>query len=72
MPVCRHDFHNGVMAHMLHVGERTIHRIFVAWVVFMEAIFPYSNLKPDDEFLFYRIPEVFNKTVHGLTYIIIA
>ena len=72
MTVCRHDFHNGAMAYMLQNGESTIYRIFVAWVVFTEAIFSCLSLKPDDGFLPYSVPEVFNKTGHHLTDIITA
>ena len=57
---------------MLQTGERTIHRIFLVWVVFMEAKFSCLNLKPDDGFLPYSMSEVFNKTGHDLKYLIIA
>ena len=64
--VSRHGFHNGVIAYILQLGESIIHRIFVVWVVFMKAI-------SDDAFcLPYSMTEVFNKTGHGLAYIIIA
>ena len=33
----------------------------------MEAIFSCLNLKSDDGFLRYKMPEVFNKTGHDLT-----
>ena len=38
----------------------------------MEAIFSSLNLKYDDGFLPYSMPEVFTKTGHGLTDIIIV
>ena len=38
----------------------------------MKAIFSHINLKPDDEFLTYNLPEAFDKTELGLIYIIIA
>ena len=38
----------------------------------MKAIFSCLNLKPVDGFLPYNIPEVFNKTGHGLTDIVIV
>ena len=38
----------------------------------MEAIFSCLNLKFDDGFLLYSMHEVFNKTGHGLSGIIIA
>ena len=33
---------------MLHIHEITIHRIFVACVVLMEAMLPWFNLKSDN------------------------
>ena len=41
-------------------------------VLFVKAIFSCLSLKPDDEFLPYNMPELFNKTGHGLTDIGIA
>ena len=41
-------------------------------VVFVKAIFSCLNLKPDDKFLPYNMPELLNKTGHGLTDIVIA
>ena len=38
----------------------------------MKAILSCLNLKPDDEFLSYNMPELFNKTEHGLTDLVIA
>ena len=38
----------------------------------MKAIFSCLNLKPDDGFLPYNMPELFYKTGHGLTDIVIA
>ena len=39
---------------------------------FVKAIFSCLNVKPDDGFLPYNMPKVFNKTGHGLTGIVIA
>ena len=72
MNLCRHGFQNGVMSFMLQFGQSAIHRIFLAWVVFVKAIFSCLNLKADDGFLPYNMPDVFNKTGHGLTDIVIA
>ena len=44
--------------------------MFVAWIVFEKAILSCLNLKPDDGFLPYNMPEFFNKTGHGLTDIV--
>ena len=35
-----------------------IHIIFIMWVVFMEATFPWLSIKLDDGFLSYSMPEV--------------
>ena len=51
MTACGHGIHNGVMAYMLQFGWSAIHRVFVAWVVFLKAIFSCLNFKPDDGFL---------------------
>ena len=50
LTVCRNTFHNGAMSYiyMLQIHESTIHRIFVACAVLMEAMLPCFNLKPDD------------------------
>ena len=44
----------------------------MAWIVFVKAIFSFLNLKSDDGFLIYNIPELFSKSGHGLTDIVIA
>ena len=69
MTVCKHCFHNGVMTYMLQFA---IHRIFVAWVVFVKAILSCLNLKPDNVFLRYNMPELLNKAGHVLTVIVFA
>ena len=44
----------------------------MAWVEFVKEIFSCLNLKYDNEFLPYNMPELFNKTGHDLTDIVIA
>ena len=51
---------------------KCFHRIFVAWLVFVKSIFSCLNLKPCNVFLPYNMPDVFNKTGHDLTDIVIA
>ena len=46
--------------------------MFAAWVVFVKAVLSCLNIKPDDGVFLYNVPEVCNKTGHGLTNIIIA
>ena len=67
MTVCIRNFHNNVITCLSQTRERAIHRMFVARVVLMEVIFLCLNLKPDDGFLPYIMPDIFNKTRHGLT-----
>ena len=69
--ICRHSLHQGVMAFMLKVGESTMQRIFVGWIVFLETIFTHIDLKPEAGFLLKKITDIFVKTGHGLTDMII-
>ena len=57
--MCRRGFHNSLMAYMLQIVKSTMHRIFVAFVLFMQAILSQLNLKLDDRFLPCNITEVF-------------
>ena len=66
MVVYRHGVQNRIIAYMLQIGETTIQRIFVVWVDFVVTIFSCLNLKPNDGILLDIMPEVFNKTGHGL------
>ena len=59
------------MAHKLSVFESTVSRLFVAWIVFLETLFDEVDLHPDDEYLLKRMPEIFVKTGHCLTDMII-
>ena len=54
-------------AYMLNIGEITMQQIFVVWLLFMEVIFSKINLRPDEAFLAYNIPEIFIRTRHELT-----
>ena len=54
-----------------HTCYKLVHSISVAWVALMEAIFSPLNLKPDDQFLPYNLPEIFIKSKYDLTGIII-
>ena len=72
MTACIHGFNNGIMTYMLQFGWSTSHIIFVTGVVFVKAIFSCLNLKPDDGFLPCNMSELFSKTGHGLTDILIA
>lgn len=71
MTVCRYNLHNGVMTYMLQGGKNTVHRIVVAWVVFMEALFSHLHIKSDDGIFLCSIPDVFTKTAYSLIDIII-
>ena len=56
---------------MLSVSESTVSRLIVAWRVFLETLFDEVDLHPDDGYLLKRMPEIFVKTGHGLTDMII-
>ena len=46
-------------------------QVFVAWVVFIDAVFSKRNLRPDEGILAYNMPEIFIKTGDGLNDIVI-
>ena len=71
LTISRHALHSGVMAFILNINEATVNRNFTAWVVFLESIFSEVNLKPDGQFLAKKMPEIFVKTGHGLTDIVL-
>ena len=48
--MCRRGFHNSLMAYMLQIVKSTMHRIFVAFVLFMQAILSQLNLKLETDF----------------------
>ena len=68
--VCRHSLHQDVMAFMLK-EESTMQLISVGWIVFLETVFTHINLKPEAGFLLKKMPDIFVKTGHGLTDMII-
>ena len=70
LTICRHSLHQGVMAYMLKVGESTVQRTFVAWVVFLVTIFNCIDLKPEAGLLL-KNARHFVKTGHGLADMII-
>ena len=71
LTICRHALHYGIMGFMLDVSESTVNRIFVGWAVFLDGLFSEMNLKPERGFLLNKMPDIFIKTGHGLTDIII-
>ena len=71
LTISHHALHSGVMAYILNINEATVNRNFTAWVVFLESIFSEINLKPDGQFLAKKMPEIFIKTGHGLTDIVL-
>lgn len=56
---CIRGFHNSLIIYMLQLGKSNMHKIFVAFVLFMQAILSQLNLKLDDRFLSCNITEVF-------------
>ena len=67
LTICRHSLHLGIMVYILNIGNNTVYRSFVGWIVFLETLFDELDLKPDDGFLLKKMPNIFVKTGHGLT-----
>ena len=65
LTICRHSLGLGMLAYIVDLTPSTVHRIFVGWVVFLEAIFSQLDLKPDGGFLLNKMPEIFVRTGHG-------
>ena len=59
------------MCFMLDLGKSTVYSIFVGWVVFSETLFIQLNLKPSEGYLLKRMPDIFVKTVHRMTNMVI-
>ena len=71
LTICRHSLHLGIMAHMLNIFQSTVDRFFVGWAIFLETLFSKLDLKPYEGYLIKNMPEIFIKTGHGLTNIVI-
>ena len=55
------------MSFMSDLGKSIIYWIFVEWVVFLGTLFSQPNLKPSEGCLLKRMPDIFVKTGHGMT-----
>ena len=71
LTLCRLALHQEVVAFILCVGTSTVHRIFTGWIVFLETVFSGLDFKPEQGFLMKKMPEIFVKTGHGVTDMII-
>ena len=71
LTICRHSLHLGIMVYILNIGESNVYRFFVGWIVFIETFFNELDLKPDDGFLLRKMPNIFVKTDHGQTDMVI-
>ena len=69
--ICRHSLSYGVMAYILQVEKPTVYRIFTGWVVFLETLIEEIDLNPKNGFLIKKMPDIFMKTGHGLTDMVI-
>ena len=67
----RHALHQGVMAYIIRWSETTMQRIFIAWTVFLSTLFNSLDLRSAKGYLLKMMPEIFIKTGHGLTDLVI-
>ena len=56
---------------MSNVSQSTVNRLFVGWAVFLETLFAQLNLISPKGFLIQKMPDIFIKSGHGLTDIVI-
>ena len=59
------------MAFVLEKSVTTVHCIFTGWIIFLATLFQKLDIQPDSGFLLQEMPEIFVKTGHVLTDIII-
>ena len=52
---------------MLDLGKNTAYRNFVGWAVLLETLFSKLNLKPNEDYLLKKMPDIFVKIGHGMT-----
>ena len=71
LTTCRHGLHQGVISFMLGVSKATTQRIFIGWVIFLSTLFNKIDLKPSGGYLLKTMPDIFVKTGHGMTDLII-
>ena len=71
MMICRHGLDFKFVGYMANVSNVTIGRIFNGWVVFLSTLYNQLNLRPDQKFLQAKMPEIFMKTGHGTTDLVI-
>ena len=71
LTICRHGLDLSFMAFVLEKSVTTVHRIFTGWIIFLATLFQKLDIQPDSGFLLQKMPEIFVKTGHGLTDIII-
>ena len=67
MMICRHGLDFKFAAYMTNVTAVTIGRIFNGWVVFLSTLFNQLDQRPHQKFLQKKMPEIFVKTGHGTT-----
>ena len=67
MMVARHGLDFRFAAFMCNVSEQTIGRIYNGWVVFLATIFNQLDQRPDQLFMQKKMPEIFIRTGHGST-----
>lgn len=73
LAICRHSLHQGVMVFMFK-SRREHNSAHICWLdsfVFLETIFTYINLNPEAGILLKKMPDIFVKTGHRLTDMII-
>ena len=63
--------HQGFMAYIIRWCETTMQIIFIGWTVFLSTLFNSLDLHPGNSYLLKMMPEIFIKTGHGLTNLVI-
>ena len=69
--ICRHGLDLRFAAFMAKVSEQTIGRVFNGWIIFLATLFNQLDQRPDQDFLRKTVPEIFTRTGHEMTDLIL-
>ena len=71
MMICRHGLDFKFVGYLTNVCNVTTGRIYNGWVIFLATIFNLLDTRADRKYLQQKMPEIFVKTGHGSTDLVI-
>ena len=71
MMICRHGLDFKFVGYLTNFCNVTIGRIFNGWVIFLATLFNQLDTRADQKYLQQKMPQIFTKTGHGSTDLVI-